>query len=270
MTQEYSTEDARTQYGRQAAQYTASTSHAGGPDLARLIELLQFDGTENVLDVATGTGHTALAIASYAASVVGVDPTPEMLREAEKLATDRGVSNVGWVMGQAEQLPFDDHAFDVVTVRRAPHHFQSIPRALAEMRRVLRPEGKLGLVDQLTAHTPEGVVLLEHLEKMRDPSHVRALTVDEWREALIAAGFAIQHSEVDEERRTLRGYYDIAGTPQASRNAIGAMLRNADHVVLASFGHNPDPAPEGSFLKERIVVLAFRAEDRAETGRTVD
>jgi hypothetical protein len=115
------------------------------------------------------------------------------------------------------------------------------------------------MVDQLTAHTADGVELLERLEKKRDPSHVRALTVEEWHDALTTAGFTIHHVEVDEELRTLRSYFDIAGTPQADRDAIADMLRAAGPEALASFGYQPEPAPEGSFLKERIVVLASRA-----------
>ncbi|MDB5056685.1 MAG: methyltransferase, UbiE/COQ5 family [Chloroflexi bacterium] len=255
---ERDTEAARAQYGRQAAQYTASASHAAGPDLARLLELLALSGEETVLDVATGTGHTALAISAYARSVIGVDPTPEMLAEAEKLASSRGITNVRFVLGQAERLPFDDASFDVVTVRRAPHHFQSIPQALGEMHRVLKAGGKLGLIDQLTAREPSGVELLERFEKWRDPSHVRALNVPEWRDALAEAGFAIHHVEVDEERRTLRSYFDIAGTAQPDRDGIVAMLHAADQSALQSFGYSPEPGPEGSFLKERVIILASR------------
>jgi ubiquinone/menaquinone biosynthesis C-methylase UbiE len=258
MQADQSTEAARRQYGRQAKQYTASPSHAAGPDLARLIELLALQGNETVLDVATGTGHTALAVASYVAAVIGVDPTLEMLAEAEQLAVERGITNAHFVTGRAERLPFAAASFDVVTVRRAPHHFQSIPLALFEIRRVLRPGGKLGLIDQLTAHSPEGVELMERFERRRDPSHVRALSVAEWRQALAEAGFTMQHVEVDQERRTLRSYFDIAGTPAPDREAIVAMLQAADPAALRSFGYIGDPPPEGSFLKERIVVLASR------------
>jgi len=258
MNGEHETEASRRQYGKRAKYYTASASHAGGPDLARLIDLLQLNGSESVIDVATGTGHTALALAPHVAAVTGLDPTAEMLAEAEKLAAQRDIANVRFIPGQAERLPFADGSFDVVTVRRAPHHFQNIPVALGEMHRVLRPGGKLGLIDQLTAHDPQAVELMERFERWRDPSHVRALSVDEWRRTLAAAGFTVQHVEVDEERRTLAGYLDLAGTAPADREAIVALLKASEPLARRGFGYASDPPPEGSFLKERIIALATR------------
>jgi ubiquinone/menaquinone biosynthesis C-methylase UbiE len=249
---------ARAQYGRQASAYTVSHSHAQGADLARLISLLAFTGAEEALDVATGTGHTALAIAPHCARVTGVDPTPEMLREAEELARSRAIANVHFVQGTAEHLPFIDACFDVVTVRRAPHHFASIPMALAEMRRVLRPGGRLGLVDQITPDDPEGSNLLEAMERRRDPSHRRALTVAEWQRVLAEAGFTVRHVEVDEEIRDIGGWLDLAGTPPEACAAIMTMLLTASEQALDAINYRPDPAPEGSFLKQRIVVLATR------------
>lgn len=252
------TAEARAQYGRQAGAYTTSPSHARGADLARLIALLALTGAEQVLDVATGTGHTALAVAPHVAQVTGVDPTPEMLREAESLARSRGVANVQFVTGAAEQLPFPDAGFDVVTVRRAPHHFASIPEALAEMRRVLRPGGRLGLVDQITPDDPEGSALLEAMERRRDPSHRRALTVGEWHPVLADAGFTVRHVELDEEMRDIDGWLDLAGAPTEARAAILTMLLTAGAHALDAIGYRPDPAPEGSFLKQRIIILATR------------
>ncbi len=246
MTDEQGTAAARMQYGRQAAAYTTSPSHARGADLGRLIELLAFAGSERAIDVATGTGHTALAIAPHCAEVIGVDPTPEMLREAQAVAEARGVRNVRWVLGQAEHLPFEDASCDVVTVRRAPHHFQSIPAALAEMRRVLRPGGKLGLVDQITPDDPAGAELLERMERRRDPSHVRALSVAEWRRVLAEAGFTVQHVEVDEEVMSLADYLDRAAPPPEDRAAIHVILRQSDPDALRAFGYTAIPRPRAA------------------------
>lgn len=247
---------ARSQYGRQAHAYSASASHARGADLDRLRDLLALDGTERIVDVATGTGHTALALAPHASQVTGVDPTPEMLEEARALAAKRSVANVAFIEGAAEALPFEDRSFDMATVRRAPHHFASIPRALAEMRRVLRPEGKLGLVDQITPDDPDGSDLLEGMERRRDPSHNRALTVDQWRDALATAGFAIDHLEIDEEQRDIAGWLDLAGASPETRRDVLSLLREASSRARAAIGFEPEPAPDGSFRKQRIVILA--------------
>jgi len=249
---------ARAQYARQAHAYTTSASHAKGPDLQRLIDLLDFTGDEYALDVATGTGHTALAITAHCREVIAMDPTLEMLREAEQLAEARSITNIRFVQGEAEQLPFADSAFDVVTVRRAPHHFQSIPRAIAEMHRVLRPNGRLGLVDQLAPEDPDGYALQEEMERRRDPSHQRALTVTQWRQVLAEAGFAIEHVEVDEELVDFEGYYTMAGTPSQEREAILELIGVAAPSAQQAIGFHADPPPHGSFLKQRIVALAVR------------
>ena len=100
---------------------------------------------------------------------------------------------------------------------------------------------------------------MERFERWRDPSHVRALGVEEWRHSLDAAGFRVQHVEVDEEMRTLAGYFDLAGTAPADREGIVALLKGSEALASRGFGYSPDPPPEGSFIKERIVVLATRA-----------
>jgi SAM-dependent methyltransferase len=181
-----------------------------------------------------------------------------MLAEARRLASERGILNAAFQVGQAERLPFVDASVDVVTVRRAPHHFQSISAALLEMHRVLRAGGKLGLVDQLTARDPDAVELMERFERWRDPSHVRALGVDEWRRSLASAGFQVKHVEVDEELRTLAGYLDLSGTAPADREGIVALLKGSEALARRGFGYSPEPPPEGSFLKQRIIALAIR------------
>lgn len=258
MQDEPTTAAARAQFGRQAAAYTTSKSHAEGADLQRMLELLALSGSEHALDVATGTGHTALALAPHCAMVLGLDPTVEMLREAQHLAAARAVANVQWVLGAAEQLPFVDASFDVVTVRRAPHHFQSIAQALDEMRRVLRPAGSLVVIDQIVPDDPEGAAFLEALERRRDPSHRRALSLQEWQDTLAAAGFTLRHVEVDQEQRSFAEYLDVAGTHGATRAAVHALIDSASPSLRATIGWRTEPLPEGSFLKQRILALAIR------------
>jgi ubiquinone/menaquinone biosynthesis C-methylase UbiE len=109
-------------------------------------------------------------------------------------ALKRGHANIRTAYAKAEALPFEDESFELVTCRIAPHHFDSIPEFLAEVHRVLRPNGLFAVVDNVV---PEGSVgdYVNAFERFRDPSHLRAWTMDEWRTSLKAHGFAIAHEE---------------------------------------------------------------------------
>ena len=147
-----------------------------------------------VLDVATGGGHVAYAFAPHVARVWATDITQEMLDMVKAEAEKRGLANVRTAYAKAEALPFEDETFDLVTCRIAPHHFDSIPAFLAEVHRVLKPGGLAALVDNVV---PAGSVgdYINAFERFRDPSHLRAWTMEEWRDALKAAGLAVGHEE---------------------------------------------------------------------------
>ena len=134
-------------FGAAAADYATSTVHAKGESLARLVELVGPQRHWRVLDVATGAGHTALALAPHVARVVASDITDEMLAEAAMLAAQRGLANVETVHADAAALPFADQSFDLVTCRLAAHHFPDPAAFIAESWRVLKPGGIFALVD---------------------------------------------------------------------------------------------------------------------------
>jgi SAM-dependent methyltransferase len=187
----------RTTFGPAAAAYTASAGHADADALARVVARAEPVPTDLALDIATGAGHTALALAPRVASVIALDITPEMLAETARNATRRGLTNVRVQIGAAEALPFGDAVFDIVTVRTAPHHFADIERAVREMARVSRPGGRVVVVDTTV---PEDDVLdaeINAIELLRDPSHVRNYRPSEWRRMLTAAGLVVTGEHVD-------------------------------------------------------------------------
>jgi ubiquinone/menaquinone biosynthesis C-methylase UbiE len=187
----------RTTFGRAAAAYTASAGHADKESLARVVAYASPVSTDIALDIATGAGHTALALAPHVKEVVALDLTPEMLAETARNAALRGLGNVRVQIGAAEALPFGDGSFDVVTVRTAPHHFADIVRAVGEMARVVRAGGRVVVVDTTV---PEDDVLdreINAIELLRDPSHVRNYRPGEWRQMMEAAGLTLTHVHVD-------------------------------------------------------------------------
>jgi ubiquinone/menaquinone biosynthesis C-methylase UbiE len=187
-------------FGAAAADYAASAAHATGPSLARLIALVEPRPEWRALDVATGAGHTAHALGHRVAHVIASDVTDEMLAQTALLAAEKGLSNVETARADAGALPFDDASFDLVTCRLAAHHFPDPAAFVAESFRVLKPGRSFALVDNVSpdatmlpeatpAEVTEAVAVFNAYEKLRDPSHARALTLSEWLDFMRAAGF---------------------------------------------------------------------------------
>ena len=186
------TRSSREQFGAHAEKYANSEVHRFGPSLPVLLELSRPQPHEQALDVATGTGNTAFAVAEFARQVTGLDVSPAMLAQARERAEREGVGNVTFLEGAAEQLPFPDAMYALVTSRHAPHHFRDLAAFLREARRVLEPGGRLVLADQITPESSDQAELqgwVEFWQQTRDPSHFRQRTQAEWRGLAAEAGF---------------------------------------------------------------------------------
>ena len=183
-------EDVRARFAPVAANYAKAAFHTSSERLREVLDLAQPKPTDLALDVATGTGNTALAMAPFVRHVVGLDLTREMLAHARRLTSERSVANTEWVLGDASRLPFADDSFDVYTVRAAPHHFTDFDGFLSEALRVLKPGAAAAFVD--CAPPAAARKVLHEVEVRRDPSHVRSLTVAEWTERLEEAGFVVE------------------------------------------------------------------------------
>ncbi|RYG19972.1 methyltransferase domain-containing protein [bacterium] len=184
----------QTQFDRQAAMYATSTVHRSGPSLPVLVDLAAVQNGERALDVATGTGNTAFAIAEKGAVVTGVDISAGMLAQARERAQREGVA-IDFVEGSAENLPFPDASFDLVTVRHAPHHFHDVPQFLREVRRVLAPGGRFVMSDG-TSPTVEASAWFDRWQRLRDPSHFYSRTVEEWQMLADDADFVWQRHTI--------------------------------------------------------------------------
>jgi ubiquinone/menaquinone biosynthesis C-methylase UbiE len=195
-------------------------------NLAEFVDLVAPVGDEIVLDVATGTGNAALALAPLVEWVVGLDLTPAMLDEAASAAVERGVRNVTWVVGDAARLPFLDGAFDLYVVRSAPHHFPDLGAALREAARVLKLGGKAVFVDC----SPPLVVrdLLHEVEVGRDKTHVRSYTLDEWDTALAEAGFEVVTARRAERDWCVSEWMKTGDVDPSHASALEGMIESAE------------------------------------------
>ena len=127
-----------------AALYARSGVHATGTDFERMLHAAELRGDERVLDLGTGTAHTALAFAPHVGEAVGLDLTPAMLDQARGLAAEQGVANVRFEHGQAESLPYANDSFDLVTCRVCAHHFADVRAALREAARTYVGLARMG------------------------------------------------------------------------------------------------------------------------------
>jgi ubiquinone/menaquinone biosynthesis C-methylase UbiE len=190
MSTDFPTADlVRRQFGAVADAYATSAYHATGADLAALVGAADLRGSERVLDLGCGAGHASLALAPRAAQVTAVDVTPHMVATATRLAQDRGVSNITIQLADVAHLPFDDSRFDLVTSRVAAHHFAEPRGAMAEAFRVLKPHGRLLLIDAVAPEDAALDTFLNCIELLRDASHVRDWRQSEWLTMLHQAGF---------------------------------------------------------------------------------
>ena len=223
---------AQERFGRYAASYAAPWHNAAGADLERIVQLTGDHPSWVALDIATGGGHTALAVAPHVARVLATDITAAMLAAAREFVLSRGATNVEFALADAEDLPFAACSFDLVTCRIAAHHFPEPATFVREVRRVLQPGGLFLLQDQVTPEDPDPATWVTAFENRRDPSHVRALSGAEWLALLGASGFSVETEDRFEKRLSLLKWVaDQEGRPDDLED-LRARLRRAPPAVL--------------------------------------
>lgn len=162
--------------------YITSSTHSQGTDLLLLIEWIQPNKEMTVLDIATGGGHVTKSLSPFVKNIFATDLTRNMLENTSKYL--RNYENIEFIVADAENLPFLNERFDVVTCRIAAHHFPFPQKFIKEVSRVLKEGGKFLFIDNVASEKEELDTFINKLEKMRDFSHVRSLKVSEWKHFL--------------------------------------------------------------------------------------
>jgi ubiquinone/menaquinone biosynthesis C-methylase UbiE len=216
-----------------------------------LFERLELDPDDLVLDVAAGTGHVARHFASHVRAVVAVDATAAMLERGWIEAKRAALRNVVFMQADATALPFVDGSFDVVVSRFALHHFEDPTVPIAEMRRVLRPGGRLAVADLICDPDPAIAETQNRLERLRDPSHTRMLPLDELAE--LVGGTDVEFRDVE---RSLEPWLAQSQTDAEAAEEIRTALR-ADLAGGAPTGFRPrDVGGDPRFLHTMASVIA--------------
>jgi ubiquinone/menaquinone biosynthesis C-methylase UbiE len=167
----------RTQFGKQANVYARMQQTTDQRSLDALVTVAGANAGARVLDVACGPGFLTMIFAARCRTAVGLDATEPFLAMARAEAARRGLPNIEFRSGNAEQLPFGDGGFEVVVCRAAFHHFAWPARVLAEMVRVATPAGRLLVADMLSSEDPAKAAYHNRMERLCDPSHVRAARI---------------------------------------------------------------------------------------------
>jgi SAM-dependent methyltransferase len=175
------------QFTRQAVPFAQLPAHSSEASLRLVHEAAGIGAEDTILDVACGPGLLACAFARTARQVTGIDLTPAMIEQARALQRSEGLANLSWEVGDVSTLPFADDAFSVVFTRYSFHHMLNPADVLAEMVRVAQPGGRVVVVDVYTS-SAEQAEAYNHVERLRDPSHVRALGLDELEGLMRSAG----------------------------------------------------------------------------------
>ena len=252
---------AKDQFDKQAAHYDKQWNTWSEETLGWLLANAAPKPTDFVLDVATGTGFTALAFAPLVTTVIGMDVSPGMLEQARKQAGERRIANAVFQEGAAESLPFGEGAFDIVTCRIAPHHFLSVEKFLEEAARVLKTGGQLALVDTAVPDdSPEAAAWQNEVEAVRDPSHVRNYTPQEWRTMAEAAGLTVTECGSGGGGITIPLSDWIVKAGCTPDQAAEVRHRFADAPQSARTAFQIETTPDGGtvFTWQRVTLLAVK------------
>jgi SAM-dependent methyltransferase len=217
----------RDQFTRQALPFSTAAPIADPGALEAIVAAASPGPDDTLLDVACGGGLVVCAFAPHLKHATGIDMTPAMLDRARALAVERNIENVAWREGDVTRLPYPDAHFAIVVTRFAVHHFPEPAVVMREMVRVCAPGGRIVVVDTCAAPDPEKAARFNRLERLRDPSHVRALSLAELEDLFRAVGLGPPRVSRTELRDTVENLLARSFPAPGDAPKIAAMFAAA-------------------------------------------
>lgn len=242
-----------------AAGYVTNKTHAKGAELERLLDIAQPQSDWVMLDIATGGGHTALKFAPHVKHVTATDLTPNMLDNAREFITGQGLTNVDFKLADAENLPFEDAMFDLVTCRIAAHHFPDAARFVRESVRVLKAGGLLLVQDQVSSEDDTTARYTDIFEALRDPSHNYVFSESQWRQLFTDAGLTVEHTEHIAKRHDLVHWAKMQGNTEPNIERLQVLLMIAPPAAAAWMDAQHAGTPEATFLNRHILIAGRKS-----------
>ena len=244
------------QFTRQATPFSTAQTITDAGALRLIVETSRAAAGDTVLDVACGGGVVACAFAPHVAHVTGIDMTPAMLARAAEHAEALGLNNLTWRQGDATQLPFPDASFSIVFTRFSFHHFLEPLAVLKEMTRVCRPGGRVVVCDTHASTDPVKAAAFNNLERLRDPSHVRCLSLPELKDLFSRVGLGQPREASYELRDTVRNLLGRSFPNPGDDAKITAMFDQ--HVNDGSLG-SPPATRDGTEIRYAYPVAILAA-----------
>lgn len=249
---------AGTSRWERAAEQYATGEHRSGRELELALEFAAPQGTERLLDIGAGAGHTALTFAPHLRSVVVTDPVNGMLAAARRVFERAGVRNAEFLNASAEWLPFPDASFEIVTSRLAAHHFDDVPLAMAEIARVLARNGILVFIDTTAPTDAAAAAWQDDVERLRDPTHMRLYTASQWIAFIEEAGLQVEHVDAVRKAHTFEPWLQRGGEDEGTMQQVRERFRNAPASVRQVLEIVTSANRIESFTDTKLVVAARR------------
>jgi ubiquinone/menaquinone biosynthesis C-methylase UbiE len=243
------------EFTKQAPAYAVNPSITDPQRLKRLVQAIGPSPKARALEVATGPGHVAMALARACREVVGLDLTEAQLAQAEKIRARRRIGNVRFESGDAERTRFASGEFDIVICRFAFHHFERPQRVFAEMSRVCRPGGIVAVEDLVGSEHPSRAAYLNRVERLRDPSHTRSLRLSELIAMFTACGLEIEEMYLGCLRPEMETWMANARTPSPQARRVRELLA-ADERLDLSGAHPYRDNGHLHFIQRTATIIA--------------